>query len=197
MKKNLTFYSIVSILLSISFLSISCKKKSEEKNVKEQDKIPGTEISVSPQEGFSETYYFPNQTFRYQKDTLPNGDVKLRSEIFFKGNVPDKKALYDVTLYVDYYQDINIESCKFVVTAISPDGNSKRTQQYKIVFNDITDTLQVEENGRILKRNTRIIFPGMSVSSIGQFKVEMYPAGGRFDFTGIKSMTLALRKVKE
>ena len=54
-------------------------------------------------------------------------------------------------------------------------------------------------DGRVLKRNTRRVFPGMKFSSTGEarFKVEMAPGHGRFSFTGIKSLSVKAEKVKE
>ena len=85
------------------------------------------------------------------------------------------------------------------MTAISPDSASRRTQQYKIIFNeDKEDKVIAQENGKTLKRNTHCLFKGMKYSSVGEakFKVALAPAGGKFSFTGIKSVSVKVEKVK-
>lgn len=197
MKKNLKNYAVIVILLIISVLLVSCKfekKDEKEKNTPEQ------ELKVAAEDGFSQTYFFPNCTFKPQKEILPNDDIILHPEVYLKGQVPDAEATYDVTLMVDYYDNVDVSDCKFVVTAISPDSASRRTQQYKIVFNeDKQDKVIATENGLELKRNTRCLFKGMKFSTVGeaQFKVALAPAGGRFSFTGIKSVSVKVEKVKE
>lgn len=197
MKKNWIFYSIVSILLSISILAISCKKKDEGK---EKEKTPEAELKVEAMDGFSDTYFFPNNTFTPRKEMLPNDDIKLHPEIFLKGQVPDADATYDVTLVTDYYEDVDVDICNFAVTAISPDSASRRSQQYKLIFNEgQEDKVISEEGGRVLKRNTRRVFPAMKFSSVGEarFKVELHPGHARFSFNGIRSMSVKVEKVKE
>jgi hypothetical protein len=197
MKKNLKNYAVIAILLTISVLLVSCK--SEKKDEKEKN-TPEQELKVAAEDGFSQTYFFPNCTFKPQKEILPNDDIILHPEVYLKGQVPDAEATYDVTLMVDYYDNVDVSDCKFVVTAISPDSASRRTQQYKIVFNeDKQDKVIATENGLELKRNTRCLFKGMKFSTVGeaQFKVALAPAGGRFSFTGIKSVSVKVEKVKE
>ena len=197
MKKNLKNYTVIAILLTISVLLVSCK--SEKKDEKEKN-TPEQELKVAAEDGFSQTYFFPNCTFKPQKEILPNDDIILHPEVYLKGQVPDAEATYDVTLMVDYYDNVDVSDCKFVVTAISPDSASRRTQQYKIVFNeDKQDKVIATENGLELKRNTRCLFKGMKFSTVGeaQFKVALAPAGGRFSFTGIKSVSVKVEKVKE
>lgn len=197
MKKNLTFYSIVSILLSISFLVISCKKKEESK---EKETTPAAELKVAAVDGFSDTYIFPNSIFKPGKEELSNGDIILHPEIFLKGRIPDEKSTYDVTLMTDYYEDVDVEYCKYAVTAISPDSASRRTQQYKINFKESQqDKVISTEGGRTLKRNTCKIFQGMKFSSVGEarFKIELAPGHGRFTFTGIHSISVRVERVKE
>lgn len=154
---------------------------------------------VIAEDGFSDTYFFPNNTFTPRKEMLPN-DTILLPEVYLKGQVPDAEATYDVTLLTDYYENVNVADCKFVVTAISPDSASKRTQEYKIVFNaDKKDKVIGQENGHDLKRNTRCLFKGMKYSTKGEarFKVELAPGHGRFSFTGIRSLSVKVEKVKE
>lgn len=197
MKKNLTFYSIISILLLMSVLFICCKTKDEGK-AKEQS--PEAELKVAAADGFVNTYVFPNNTFKPSKEILPNDDILLHPEVWLKGQIPDAEATYNITLLTDYYDDVDVADCLFVVTAISPDSASRRTQQYKLIFNDTLQTKEIgKEDGRILKRNTRCVFPGMKFSSTGEarFKVEMAPGHGRFSFRGIKSLSVKAEKVKE
>lgn len=197
MKKNLTFYSIISIILIISIVASSCKPKEEGK---EKEKTPEAELKVEAAEGFVDTYVFPNNTFKPNKEILSNDDIILHPEVWLKGQIPDAEATYDITLVTDYYDNVDVEDCLFVVTAISPDSASRRTQQYKLIFNDTVQTKEIgKEGGRILKRNTRCIFPGMKFSSTGEarFKVELAPGHGRFSFTGIRSLSVKAEKVKE
>ncbi len=197
MKKNPIFYAVITILLTISVLFVSCKSKKEDETKKN---TPEQELKVAAEDGFSQTYFFPNCTFTPQKEFLPNDDIILHPEVYLKGQVPDAEATYDVTLMVDYYDNVDVADCKFVVTAISPDSASRRTQQYKIVFNeDKQDKVIATENGRELKRNTRCLFKGMKFSTVGEarFKVALAPAGGRFSFTGIKSVSVKVEKEKE
>ena len=197
MKKNLTFYSAIFILLSISLLVISCKKKEGKKDKKI---TPEAELEVAAKDGFSDTYFFPNATFQPGKEELPNGDIILHHEIYLKGRIPDENAIYDVTLLTDYYEDVDVDFCKYAVTAISPDSTSRRTQQYKMVFNkDKQDKVISEAGGRTLKRSTCKIFRGMKFSSVGEarFKVEVLPGHGRFYARGLHSLSVKVEKAKE
>ena len=197
MKKNPKISAVIIISLIISILAISCKGKNKDE---QKPETPEQELKVEAADGFSDTYFFPNNTFTPRKEMLPNDDIILHPEVYLKGQVPDAEATYDVTLLTDYYEDVNVADCKFVVTAISPDSASRRTQQYKIVFNaDKEDKVIGQENGRALKRNTRCLFKGMKYSSVGEakFKVALAPAGGKFSFTGIKSVSVKVEKVKE
>lgn len=197
MKKNLTFYSIISIILISSVLLVSCKTKDREKA---KDQSPEAELKVAAADGFVNTYVFPNNTFKPNKEVLPNDDIILHPEVWLKGQIPDAEATYNITLVTDYYDDVDVADCLFVVTAISPDSASRRTQQYKMIFNDTLQTKEIgKEDGRVLKRNTRCFFPGMKFSTTGEarFKVELAPGHGRFSFTGIKSLSVKAEKVKE
>ncbi len=196
MEKSAKFLKFSLIILVISSLLLSCHKKG---NKSSEAKTPEQEISVTPENGFSATHDFPNNTFVPTKEFLPNNDILLHKEILLQGKVPDATSLYEVTIFVDYYNDVEIDYLPLVITAISPDSTSKRTQQYKVNFRENkNDKTLADENGRKLLRHSKVVFPSMAFSTEGKatFKVELNPPMAKFSFTGIKAITMKAEKVK-
>lgn len=189
-------FQLIFTIVIISVLAVSChNKKEDDKTVK----TPEQEIQVEKEKGFSATHDFPNNTFTPQKEFLDNGDIILHHEVLLKGEIPDENASYAVTIYTDYYTDIDIDHLPLVVTAYSPDSTFKRTQQYKLIFKDNKEDKVIENgNGKQLKRHAHTIFQSMKFPTKGQatFKVEIVPPGAKFSFTGIKSMTVKAEKVE-
>ena len=197
MKKHSKFSPLAIILLCFSILFISCHKKEEQK--KETVKSPVDELAVAPQVGFVATHEFPNTVCKPWKDTLANGDIMLHKEIYLTGDIQDVKSAYDVTLLADYYDNITIDFVNLVVTVYAPDGRSKRSQQYKIVFAGSKDKVISTEGGVNLKRHSCKLFPEMKFSSKGTAKVEVEinAPGGKFSFAGLKSLSAKVEKVAQ
>lgn len=187
---------LILTVVIISVLVIACHNKKDKTN---EVKTPEQEITVEKENGFSATHEFPNNTFVPQKEFLNNGDIILHHEVLMQGEVPDENASYAVTVYTDYYTDIDIEYLPIVVTAYAPDSSFKRTQQYKIIFNENKEDRVLEQaNGKRLMRHAHTIFQNMKfpVKGMATFKVEIVPPGAKFSFTGIKAMTVKAEKVE-
>lgn len=187
---------LILIVVIISILAVACQDK-KEKSKKFQ--TPEQEIAVEKELGFSVTHKFPNNTYIPQKEFLDNGDIILHHEVLMKGEIPDENVPYAVTVYTDYYSDIDISYLPIVVTAYSPDSTFKRTQQYKIIFNENKDDRMLEQtNGKRLMRHAHTIFQDIKFPSKGMatFKVEIVPPNAKFSFTGIKAMTVKAEKVE-
>ncbi len=196
MKNCANFFRLATILLIFSTLLISCKNKDKNGDT---TPTPEQELQVASADGFSATHEFPNDQFVPTKEFLPNDDILLHKEILLKGNVPDANSLYDITLYVDYYTNIDIDNLPLVITAISPDSTSKRTQTYRVSFRENTgDKSIAKEEGRELMRHSKMCFPSMSFPTAGMatFKVELNAPGGKFYINGIKAISVKAEKAK-
>lgn len=180
-------FSNFAILLIICLLFTSCHKKSSDKNA--------TSETQTANYIFSARHDFPNNVYIPRKDTLPNQDVMLHKEIVFYGDIPTADALYDITLEVEFLNDIDIAYLPMDITAVSPDSNDRRTNTYKIDFNDNSRNASVgTENGKTIKRHTHKVFTNLRFPVAGKatFYVEMRV--NRFPVYGIKSLSIKAEK---
>jgi len=183
MKNRVHVLQFFCILFISNILLVSCH----------HDVLKDTHISVKPKDGFSDTHVFENAVW-----TFPKVDDGIDKEIHFKGTFPDVEESYKLTVNVDFYDDIEVESVPFVITTTSPDGNSVQSTNVTMEFtDDETVTDLAEENGRVLKRATKLIYPSKEFREEGTYTFTVYSKYPKMSLHGIKSVTIAGQKTEK
>lgn len=181
MKNIKTFVSFLTISLVISALIIGCHP----------DTLNEKDIRINPKNGFTATHTFENGVWSF-----PKVDDGIDKELHLTGTFPAPQEFYKLSVHVDFYDDIDAESLPLVITTISPDGNSMQSTNTLIEFNDEETVTDLgEENGKKLKRATKLIYPSKQFAEEGAYNFTVYSKYPKITLNGIKSLTIAAQKI--
>lgn len=174
--------SIIAIIFCFSILLISCNKNSSSKD----------ELSIKPKDGICLTQEFENNVWRFPIV----GDMPDKT-LVFKSAVPDKDAVYKVSLIIDYLADIESNDLTLSITTITPDGNSSWSNSTNIQFHTDANIKQIStENGRPINRITKEIYSQRSLNEEGEYSFEVYSSYSKMALYGIKSLSIKIEKQK-
>lgn len=181
MKNKSTFLQILSILFVISVIVIGCKR----------DSLNDTDIKINPKDGFCITHSFENNEW-----TFPKIDDGIDKELHLSGTFPNQQDFYKLSVIVDFYEDIPTETLPLVITTTSPDGNSMQSTSVLVEFTDEETVTELsKENGRVLKRSNKIIYPSKQFSEEGAYQFTIYSKYSKMSLPGVKSLRVVAQKV--
>lgn len=175
--------SIIAIIFCFSILLISCNKNSSSKD----------ELSIKPKDGTCLTHEFENNIWKFPIV----GDVPDKT-IVFKSAVPDKDAVYKVSLVIDYFADIELNDLSLSITTITPNGNSSWSNSTNIQFHTDANIKQIgTENGKNINRISKEIYNQRSLNEEGEYTFEVYSSYSKMALYGIKSLSVKIEKQKD
>lgn len=183
MKNISTFLQISLILLIVSLITFGCQRST----------INDKDFKINPKDGFSVTHLFENGIW-----TFPKVDDGIDKELHLTGTFPNTKDFYKLSLYVDFYDNIGTETLPMVVTTTSPDGNSSQSTNVLIEFNDEETLVDLgEENGRLLKRAYKVVYPSKQFPEEGAYQFTVYSKYSKMSLPGVKSLTIVAQNVEK
>ncbi len=183
MKNIRTFVSFLIISLVLSVIAVGCHREA----MTEKD------IKINPKTGFAVTHTFENGVW-----TFPKVDDGIDKELHLKGAFPNPQDFYKLSIHVDFYDNIETESLPLVITTTSPDGNSMQSANTLVEFYDeerVTDL--GEENGRKLRRATKVIYPSKQFAEEGTYNFTVYSKYSKMSLRGVKSLTISAQKIEK
>lgn len=168
--KNRTYQQIafiVGIMLSVSFLIVSCHSK----NVQKDDIIVKHE--------------FPNQNWTFEEQVLN-----------FDFDIVDTTRPYRIEFYLNYDTTLNeLTEVPVNVTLTSPDGMETFVSSVlnfnRLVNKDITPTQQ-----NCVYNMKLIAFPSKNLNRSGKYTVTFYRKTPKYDNYGMNSLTMKVVPLK-
>ncbi len=169
--KNRTYQQfafIACILLSISYLFISCHSK----NIQKEDIVV--------------THDFPNSNWTFEEQVLD-----------FDFDIIDTARPYRIEFYLNYDTTLNeLTEVPVNVTLISPDGMETFVSSVlnfnMLVNKDITPTTQ-----NCVYNLKLIAFPSKNLNQLGKYKVSFYRKTPKYDNYGMNSLTMKVVPLKK
>ena len=183
MKNIATYFRFFSILFIFSLILVGCHR----------DSLTDKDIQINPKNGFAAIHTFENGAW-----TFPKVDDGIDKELHLTGAFPAPQEFYALSLCVDFYSTVEAESLPLVVTTTTPDGNSSQSTNVLIEFNDEETVTDLgEENGRPLKRATKVIYPSKQFADEGSYQFTVYSKYPKMSLNGVKSLAIIAQKVEK
>lgn len=160
------FINILPIVLIISLIFVSCKKKSE-------------------QPIFEQTVEFANDNWDFTQRTLE-----------FDANISDTINPYRIEVELKYgYDDERVDEMPLSFSVTAPDGG-KTSVSSAFLFNDEENSTEIEKNTQKMSRSQfQVLYEKKYFNRSGVYHFRLNRHSEKFDNYNIQSLTLRVKKI--